>query len=150
MPERSNELAPDDPSCGAFDRTSYSRVFHSEREDFAVPEDEQNLPADLAATLAPHLHHALDSRPRRRILRALNATTDAQTLEDLGEAVPAASTSTLSYHVLVLEKEGCVSEASQIVRANGILRAYASNITDNRTAMDVLRTTQRGDDGLDG
>lgn len=114
-----------------------------------MPEDKQNLPADLSATLAPHLHHALDSPPRRRILRALNATSDAQTLEDLGETVPAASISTLSYHLLILEMAGCVSEASQIVGADGMLRAYVSNIKDSQMVVDVLRITQPEDDELD-
>jgi DNA-binding transcriptional ArsR family regulator len=114
-----------------------------------VPEDEQSLPAELSATLAPHLHHALNSPARRRILRALNATTDAQTLEDLREVVPAASISTLGYHVLVLEMAGCVSAASQIVRTNGMLQAYASNIKDSQMVVDLLRATEREDEAPD-
>lgn len=149
IPERLSELVPSDPGCGPFNRTSYSRVFSCRDGGFAVPEDEQSLPAELSATLAPHLHHALNSPPRRRILRALNATTDAQTLEDLREVVPAASISTLGYHVLVLEMAGCVSAASQIVRANGMLRAYASNVKDSRMVVDLLRATERKDEAPD-
>lgn len=114
-----------------------------------MPEDKQNLPADLSATLAPHLHHALDSPPRRRILRALNTTTEALTLDDLGETLPAASLSTLGYHVRILEMAGCVSEACQIVRAKGMLRAYVSNLKDSQMVVDVLRITQPEDDELD-
>lgn len=113
-----------------------------------MPEDEQDLPADVALMLAPHLRHALSSPPRRRILRALNGATEAQTIEDLGETIPAASASTLNYHVLILEKEGCVSEVCQIVRVNEIVRAYASNIADNRTVIEALRTTRWADEGL--
>ncbi len=115
-----------------------------------MPKDEHDLQADLSAALAPHLRHALDSPPRRRILRALNAIADAQTLEELRETIPVASTSTLGYHVLILERAGCVSETGPIVRPNGTLRGYASNIKESRMVLEVLRATKREDDGLGG
>lgn len=115
-----------------------------------MPEDEQNLPPDVAMPLAPKLRHALESPPRRRILRALNTTTDAQTLVDISQVVPAASTSTLNYHVLILEKDGCIAETCQIFQGNSILRAYESKVAGNQAVIEVLRTTEHDDEGIDG
>lgn len=108
-------------------------------------DDERDLPIWVADTLAPHLRHALGNRTRRRILRALNYNADPQTTSDLIEVVPAKSLSTLGYHVGVLERAACVSQTSEIARAGGLLRAYASSITDNLGVMDALRATERED-----
>jgi DNA-binding transcriptional ArsR family regulator len=113
-----------------------------------VPEDEQNLPAEISNALAPRLRHALSNVTRRRILRALNATAAAQTLADLFDVVPAANISTLSYHLHVLENDGCVAEVSGTVRSEGLVRAYASNVTAELAVMVVLDTTRGADDGL--
>lgn len=113
-----------------------------------MPEDDQSLPAEISSSLAPRLRHALGNVTRRRILRALNATTDAQTLADLFDFVPTANVSTLSYHLHVLEQDGCVAEVSEIVRSDGIVRTYASNVTADLSVMVVLDTTRRADDGL--
>lgn len=113
-----------------------------------MPEDEQSLPAEISNTLAPRLRNALSNVTRRRILRALNATVEAQTLADLFDVVPAANISTLSYHLHVLENDGCVAEVSEIVRSDGIVRTYVSNVTADLAVMVVLDTTRRGDDGL--
>lgn len=113
-----------------------------------MPEDEQNLPAEIYNALAPRLRHALGNVTRRRILRALNAKVDAQTLADLFEIVPAGGISTLSYHLHVLEKQGCVAEVSELVRADGIVRAYASNVSDDLAVMVVLQSTKQADDRL--
>ncbi len=113
-----------------------------------MPEDEKSLPAEISNTLTPRLRHALGNVTRRRILRALNATVEAKTLADLSDAVPAANISTLSYHLHVLEKGGCVAEVSEIVRSEGVVRTYASNVTADLAVMVVLDTTRRADDGL--
>jgi DNA-binding transcriptional ArsR family regulator len=115
-----------------------------------VPEDEQSLPAEISRSLAPPLRHALSNVTRRRILRALNATTDAQTLADLFDVVPTANVSALSYHLHVLEKDGCVAEVSEIVRSDGTARTYASNVSADLAVMVVLDTTRRSDDDLGG
>lgn len=115
-----------------------------------MPEDEQSLPAEISNSLTPRLRHALSNITRRRILRALNATVDPQTLADLFDVVPAANVSTLSYHLHVLEKDGCVAEVSEIVRSDGIVRTYASNVTADLAVMVVLDTTRRADDDLGG
>jgi DNA-binding transcriptional ArsR family regulator len=113
----------------------------------AVPEDkQQNLPAEIADSLAPRLRHALGNITRRRTLRALNATADAQTLADLFDLVPAANISTLSYHLHVLENDGCVAEVSELVQVDGIVRAYVSNVTDDLAVMVALHATQQDDD----
>lgn len=109
-------------------------------------EDERELPGWVAGTLAPHLKHALGNVTRRRILRALNYSADPQTISDLLEVVPAETLAELRYHVNVLESAACVSQASEIARAGGLVRAYASNIADNMMVMDALRATERKDD----
>lgn len=113
-----------------------------------MPDDKQNLPAEIADTLAPRLRHALGNLTRRQILRALNATADAQTLADVFGLVPAANLSTLSYHVHVLENDGCVSEVSELVQADGIARAFVSNVTDDLAVMVALHATQQDDNRL--
>lgn len=119
-------------------------------EEVTTPEGRQDLLAELSATLAPHLHHALENLPRRRILRALNASIDAQTLEDLDAVVPATNVGTLRYHVQILEKAGCVSQYSQVVQTNRMLPACISNVRDSRLVMDALRVSDREDDRLKG
>ncbi|HET7444061.1 MAG TPA: helix-turn-helix domain-containing protein [Solirubrobacterales bacterium] len=111
-------------------------------------EDERDLPAWVANTLAPHQRHALSNPTRRRILRALNNTPDAQTVSDLFDVVPADGLSALSYHVKILEKDACVSQVGEAGRANGNGCAYVSNVADNLEVMDALRATEREDQGL--
>lgn len=111
-----------------------------------MPENDQSLPPYVAVSLAPSLRHALDSPSRRRILRTLNAATEAQTLEELAAAIPSADLGTLSYHLSVLEREGCVSEACQIVRTNGLLRAFVSSIADDWMLLGILAATQQQDE----
>jgi len=113
-----------------------------------VREDERDLPAWILGTLAPHLQQALGSRTRRRILRALHYTSDAQTIADLFRVVPAESLSALGYHVGVLEKAACVSQDAEVARSGGLVRTYTSNVSDNLVVMDALRATQREDDWL--
>jgi DNA-binding transcriptional ArsR family regulator len=113
-----------------------------------VREDERDLPAEIASALAPHLRHALSNLTRRRILRALNRAPDPQTVPDLFDAVPALSLSSVSYHVNILRRDACVSQATQIVHAHGTHRAYASTITGNLAVISVLNSTEREDERL--
>jgi hypothetical protein len=115
-----------------------------------VPEDEQNVPGEGAKTRAPDLQQALDHATRREILRALSDADEDKTIEELADLVPTANVSSLNYHVLVLEREGCVSRTGEIALANGMLPTYAATVADSQLVMDILNGTRGEDPGRHG
>jgi DNA-binding transcriptional ArsR family regulator len=115
-----------------------------------VDGDERSLRAEVAADLAPHLKDALDHPTRRGILRVLNAQAESQTIRNLSDAIPNASISTISYHILTLEKAACISPAGKIIRSRNSFRTYISNVADNSAVLNALRATQQEDSELDG
>ncbi len=103
---------------------------------------EAELPTELTETLAPHLQRALKHPMRRRILRSLNADGEARTLEELAVLNPAASISTISYHVLVLEGCGAITVSTSQASGN----RFASNVADDSGVTEFLRVTREGDE----
>jgi len=69
------------------------------------------------------------------------------TVAELHDLVPSANLSTLKYHVLVLRREDCVSEAGEIVLANNSLTTYVATVSENHFVHGALEATRR-EDGL--
>jgi DNA-binding transcriptional ArsR family regulator len=116
------------------------------KERRALPEQEHNLPPEVATALPQHLHQVLDHRGRRRILRALHESREPQSAEDLASVISDLNASSTSYHLQVLEGCGCVAVAGEIVRSDGMVRVYSSSVADDRAVTDALRRTQPFDD----
>ena len=114
-----------------------------------MQEDQPKLPAEVATTLAPNLRRALDHPTRRRILRALNVSSGAQTLEALCDVAPQASVSAIRYHAFVLEECGSVSVVVGRPHHGSPGYRYASNVADDGTVVEALRATQQLDDQAD-
>jgi DNA-binding transcriptional ArsR family regulator len=111
-------------------------------------ESESQFSTELAATLAPHLKRALDNPIRRRILRALDSSDEAYTLEGLSKMLPGISLSTISFHVRTLEECGTVSArvplpATERGRSGN---RYVSSIGDDQGVREVLSHTRRDDE----
>ncbi|HSS34057.1 MAG TPA: helix-turn-helix domain-containing protein [Solirubrobacterales bacterium] len=97
--------------------------------------------------LEEHRRRALEHPIRRRILRALHWDyPEAQTASKLCKVIPNVNTSTIGYHLRVLEEGGCVSLVGEIVRGDGVPPTYVSNVADDRTAMTLLHATQAADE----
>jgi DNA-binding transcriptional ArsR family regulator len=111
-----------------------------------VPEDQNRLAADASSAPAEHRRRALEHPTRRMILRALHRHPEAQTLAELCGVVPNANTSTVGYHLRVLERGGCVSVVGEIVHGDGVLPTYVSSLADDRTATMLLRETRAADE----
>ena len=106
----------------------------------------RKLPPEVVDGLAPHQQRALDHPLRRQILRVLSRGANSQTLGEIGEGIPDTGTSTIGYHLLVLEECAFVS-VSGILTGNGDTeRHFASNVADNRVVMLALRETQELDE----
>ena len=105
---------------------------------------EPELPTELTEGLAPHMQRALRHPMRRRILRALNGDGRPRTLEDLAEASPGTSVSTISYHVLVLESCGGLSVRTAAPEDGG--NVYSSNVADDTAVTEFLRATRAADE----
>jgi DNA-binding transcriptional ArsR family regulator len=111
-----------------------------------VPEGPQSsLPAELAEKLSPILERALGHPTRRRILRALDGTGEAWTLEELGAAIAGTPISTVSYHVLVLEECGSVLVTVALPESQRSQR-FASAVGDDATIREVLDRTRAEDE----
>jgi hypothetical protein len=107
-----------------------------------VPKDEQSVPQDGASTRGPDLAFAVDHPTRRTILRTLIEADRSMTVADLNEVVPNASLSNLRYHVLVLNREDCVSQAGAVVVAHGALPTYAATVSENQFVIRALEATR--------
>jgi hypothetical protein len=115
-----------------------------------VPEDEQRVPGGGAKTRVPNLRHALGNPARREILRVLNDAGEAKTAMELADLVPAVKVSSLKYHLLVLEKESCVSRAGELALANGMAPTYVASVGDDQFVIDILNGTRGEDPGRGG
>lgn len=110
-------------------------------------EDVGRLPPAVGDSLAPQVRDALNHPTRRRILRALNAVSVSQTVLDLRGLLPEKSVSALSYHIWVLERHACVTVVAETVHdRGGRLRAYGSNISDDRAVMGALAAMRSEDE----
>lgn len=112
-----------------------------------VPDSEQDPSGGRGRTRVPSLENALEHPTRREILRVLIASDKAKTVRDLAELVPTVSISSLSYHLLVLDREGCLSRTGEIGLDDGRLPAYAPTVAENQFVLDILNGT-RGEDLL--
>lgn len=106
----------------------------------------RKLPPEVVEGLAPHQQRALDHPIRRQILRVLNRGANPQTLTDISEGVPDTSTSTIGYHLLVLEECAFVSVSGILTGPGDAERHFASNVADNRVVMLALQETERLDE----
>jgi DNA-binding transcriptional ArsR family regulator len=88
------------------------------------------------------LENALEHPTRREILRVLIASDKPKTIKELAELVPAVNISSLSYHLLVLSRESCVSRAGEIGLDDDRLPAYAATVTGDQFVMDILNGTR--------
>lgn len=114
-----------------------------------VAEDDQHRPGE-GKTRVPNPEHALDHPARREILRALIDADEAKAVEDLAELLPSENVRSLNYHVLVLEREGCISRAEETALANGMPPTYVATVADNQFVMDILNGTRGEGPGRDG
>lgn len=110
---------------------------------------ERTLPPAVAAALAPHQRRAVGNRTRRQILRQLSGSASPKTPSDLALAIPGASISVISYHVLVLEECGCVSLSIALADEVGQGQGVSSAEADSGPLREALDATPKLD-GLDG
>lgn len=111
-----------------------------------MPEDQNRLAADASSVPAEQRRRVLEHPTRRRILRALHRHPEAQTLSELCGVIPSANTSTVGYHLRMLERGHCVSVVGEIVHGDGVLPTYVSNLADDRAATMLLQETRAADE----
>jgi DNA-binding transcriptional ArsR family regulator len=93
-------------------------------------------------THSADLENALGHPTRREILRVLIYSERAKTVRELAELVPTVNISSLSYHLLVLEKEACVSRSGEPAPGDGRSPSYVATIAENQFVLDILNGTR--------
>lgn len=88
------------------------------------------------------LENALEHPTRREILRVLLYADKAKTVKELTELIPTANVSSLHYHLLILEKEGCLARTGETAPDDGRLPAYAPTVAENQFVLDILNGTR--------
>jgi DNA-binding transcriptional ArsR family regulator len=111
-----------------------------------VPEDKQQGCGGEATTRKQDREHAVDHPIRREILRALLDAPAPLTVEKLDELVPTANVSTLNYHVLVLERDGCIRRSGEVVLSNGVLPTYRATVADDPFLIVRLEASRQADE----
>ena len=79
-------------------------------------------------------------------MRTLIGADTAMTLAELDRMVPSANLSTLRYHLLVLRREGCVSQTGEVVLADHVLATYIATVSENHFVHGSLEATRREDE----
>lgn len=105
----------------------------------------EQLPVELAMSLAPIPRRALMHGMRRRILRALTQDPTPQTIEDLLPTFPGATLSAVNYHVLVLGDCGSLTVSRVEQTHGGFARSFVSNVADNLEFVAALQATEQLD-----
>lgn len=88
------------------------------------------------------LENALEHPTRREVLRVLIYADRAKTVKELAELVPTVNISSLNYHLLILEKEGCLSRTGETAPDDGRLPSYAATVAENQFVLDILNGTR--------
>lgn len=95
------------------------------------------------------LENALGHPTRREILRVLIYADNPKTVKELAELVPTVNISSLNYHLLILEKEGCLSRDGETAPGDGRLPAFAATVAENQFVLDILNGTRGERPGRD-
>jgi DNA-binding transcriptional ArsR family regulator len=111
----------------------------------AVPEDDQQ---GWASGRKPDVGHAIGNPVRRDILRALLDADRPLTVSELDELIPTtnANVSSLTYHVLVLQREECVAQEGEVVLSNGAVPAFVATVVGNTHVIGILESRREGDE----
>lgn len=105
---------------------------------------------ELLAALPPQAQKAVEHPVRREILRTLNGSGDSRTsIEIAATTLPTSSISVINYHALVLEATGSIGVTGMQPNGGGLIRLYASNVTDDQQIISFLKATRQLD-GHDG
>lgn len=110
-----------------------------------VSESEQHPSGEGGRTRVPNLESALEHPTRREILRVLIASDRSKTVRELADLMPSVNLSSLNYHLLVLDREGCLSRTGEIGLDDDRLPAYSPTVAENQFVLDILNGT-RGED----
>ncbi|HET9593867.1 MAG TPA: helix-turn-helix domain-containing protein [Solirubrobacterales bacterium] len=103
------------------------------------------LSTRLAETLDPKLQDALDHPVRREVLRTLNRSGRSRAVSELGVELNGFPLSQLNYHLQVLAQLGTVGADSTHLRFGQAHAHYASEVSDRKEVLVVLRATERLD-----
>lgn len=112
--------------------------------DFVQASDGR-LSTRLAKTLDPKLQDALDHPVRREVLRTLNRSRRSRAISELGVELNGFPLSQLNYHLQVLTQLGTVGADSTHLRFGQAHARYASEVSDHREVLLVLRATEQWD-----
>lgn len=104
------------------------------------------LSTRLAETLDPKLQDALDHPVRREVLRSLNRSRRSRAVSELGVELNEFPLSQLNYHLQVLTQLGTVGpDSTHLIRVGQPHAHYASEVSDHKGVLLVLRATERWD-----
>lgn len=72
----------------------------------------------------------------------LIASERAKTIRELAELVPSVNISSLNYHLLILDKEGCVARGDEVTLTDTTLPAYTPTVAEDQFVLDILEGTR--------
>lgn len=110
-----------------------------------MPEDEQQR---RVGGRKPDVGHAISHPLRREILRALLQADQPLTVSELDELIPTtnANVSSLTYHVLVLQRERCVAQKGEAMLPNGAVPAFVATVAGDTHVIKILESRREGDE----